>query len=99
MHGTVHAPNTVVEGVRQLGPGELLVAQDEDVHVHVWWDPADEALGVDDRPLMRDAPTSERLVGRGVAPTQDAVEVGMWLNGSLANSALPPLPQRCRTPR
>ena len=89
MHGTVHAPNTVVEGVRQLGPGELLVAQDEDVHVHVWWDPADEALGVDDMPPdVRRTHLREVLLDAASRQLRTPSEVGMWLNGSLANSAL-----------
>ena len=89
MHGTVHAPNTVVEGVRQLGPGELLVAQDEDVHVHVWWDPADEALGVDDMPPdVRRAHLREEMLDAAARQLRTPSEVGMWLNGTLANSAL-----------
>ena len=89
MHGTVHAPNTVVEGVRQLGPGELLVAQDEDVHVHVWWDPADEALGVDDMPPdVRRTHLREVMLDAASRQLRTPSEVGMWLNGSLANSAL-----------
>ncbi len=89
MHGTVHAPNTVVEGVRQLGPGELLVAQDEDVHVHVWWDPADEALGVDDMHSdARRIHLKETLLDAASRQLRTPSEVGMWLNGALANSAL-----------
>lgn len=89
MHGTVHAPNTVVKGVRQLGLGELLVAQDEDVHVHVWWDPADEALGVDDMPPdVRRTHLKETLSDVASRQLRTPSEVGMWLNGALANSAL-----------
>ncbi len=89
MHGTVHAPNTVVEGIRQLGSGELLVAQDEDVHVHVWWDPADEALGVDDMPTdLRRTHLRETLLDVVSRQLRTSSEAGMWLNGSLANSAL-----------
>ena len=89
MHGTVHAPNTVVEGIRQLGSGELLVAQDEDVHVHVWWDPADEALGVDDMPTdLRRTHLRETLLDVVSRQLRTPSEAGMWLNGRLANSAL-----------
>ena len=89
MHGTVHTPNTVVAGVQQLGPGELLVAQEEDVHIHAWWDPADEALGVDDMlPDMRRAHLKEALLDAVSRQLRTPCEVGMWLNGTLSNSAL-----------
>jgi asparagine synthase (glutamine-hydrolysing) len=89
MHGTVHAPKTVVEGVQQLGPGELLVAQEEDVHIHAWWDPADEALGVDEMPPdMRRTHLKETLLDAVSRQLRTPHDVGIWLNGSLANSAL-----------
>lgn len=79
----------MVAGVQQLGPGELLVAQEEDVHIHVWWDPADEALGVDDMlPDMRRAHLKEALLDAVSRQLRTPCEVGMWLNGTLSNSAL-----------
>ncbi len=89
MHGTVHAPNTVVAGIRQLGPGELLVAQDEDVDVHAWWEPADEALGVDDMPSdVRRTHLKETLLDAVSRQLRTPSDLGIWLNGRLANSAL-----------
>ena len=54
----------------------------------MWWDPADEALGVDDMPLRWRRAHLKRDVGRGVAPTSDAVGGGHVAERSLANSAL-----------
>jgi len=89
MYGTVHAPATIVSGVQLLEPGSLLVAQDEDLRVAQWWDPADEALGeptFDDR--ARRFRIRELLSDSVALRMRSDVAYGAFLSGGIDSSAV-----------
>ena len=89
MYGTVHAPATIVSGVQLLEPGSLLVAQDEDIRVAQWWDPADEALGepaLDDR--ARRMRIRELLSDSVALRMRSDVAYGAFLSGGIDSSAV-----------
>jgi len=89
MYGTVHAPETIVSGVQLLEPGSLLVAQDEDLRVAQWWDPADEALGeptLDDR--ARRMRIRELLSDSVALRMRSDVAYGAFLSGGIDSSAV-----------
>ena len=89
MYGTVHAPATIVSGIQLLEPGSLLVAQDEDIKMAQWWDPADEALG---EPLLDDRARRTRireLLSDSVAlRMRSDVAYGAFLSGGIDSSAV-----------
>lgn len=89
MYGTVHAPATIVSGVHLLEPGSLLVAQDEDLRMSQWWDPADEALG---EPVLDDRARRIRirkLLSDSVAlRMRSDVAYGAFLSGGIDSSAV-----------
>ena len=89
MYGTVHAPATIVSGVHLLEPGSLIVAQDEDLRMSQWWDPADEALG---EPALDDRARRIRirkLLSDSVAlRMRSDVAYGAFLSGGIDSSAV-----------
>ena len=89
MYGTVHAPASIVSDVQLLEPGNLLVAQDEDLRVAQWWDPADEALG---EPALDDHARRIRireLLSDSVAlRMRSDVAYGAFLSGGIDSSAV-----------
>ena len=89
MYGTVHAPASIVSDVQLLEPGNLLVAQDEDLRVAQWWDPADEALGepaLDDR--ARRIRIRELLSDSVALRMRSDVAYGAFLSGGIDSSAV-----------
>jgi len=89
MYGTVHAPATVVDGVKMLEPGGLLVVQDEEVREATWWDPADAALGEPDLdPLARRRRIRETLADSVALRMRSDVAYGAFLSGGIDSSAV-----------
>ncbi len=86
--GYVPGPETIVRGVRKLGPGERLVYDNGRVEVQRWWDlvPADPAYGVSAsgaaeelRALLVDAVRAQR---------EADVPVGVLLSGGVDSAGI-----------
>lgn len=87
---TVHAPATIVEGVRMLPAGHLLRVSDQEVHEQRWWDLVAEAgSGMDLLPkeeVLRGI--RDRLAGAVEKRLVADVPFGAFLSGGIDSSAV-----------
>jgi asparagine synthase (glutamine-hydrolysing) len=86
--GYVPGPQTIVEGVCKLGPGERLVYDDGRVEVERWWDlvPADAAYGVSAKGAVEEL--RGLLVDAVRAQREADVPVGVLLSGGVDSAGI-----------
>ncbi|MGI8731567.1 MAG: asparagine synthase (glutamine-hydrolyzing) [Solirubrobacteraceae bacterium] len=86
--GYVPGPETIVKGVRKLGPGERLVYDNGRLDVERWWDlvPADPAYGVSARGAAEEL--RALLVDAVRAQREADVPVGVLLSGGVDSAGI-----------
>lgn len=85
---TVHAPNTIVDGVEMLLPGHRIVATDSEMHIDAWYDlPGSVEPVIHDR--QRVLTRVRELLTDAVALRMRAdVDFGAFLSGGIDSSAI-----------
>lgn len=92
---TVHGPDTLIEGVRMLPAGHLLMADDSEVVTECWWDAASASHSIAElgEPwTYRKGPASERvrsiLMDSVDLRMRSDVPFGAFLSGGIDSSAV-----------
>lgn len=85
---TIHAPETIVEGVHMLEPGHRLVISDSELIHEPWWQLASAAT-----PVLHDRPTAllrirELLTNSVELRMRADVDFGAFLSGGIDSSAV-----------
>lgn len=89
-YGTVHAPDTLIEGVALLPAGHWMRIQDAEVEFGRWWSPAEAALNVDPWSSREEAVASVRETLRDAVRLRMRADVplGAFLSGGIDSSAI-----------
>lgn len=86
---TVHAPNTIVEGVKMLMPGHYLIWDNNQMHTRCYWKPSDHSgrqSGIDKTEAKR---TVKELLQNAVEIQMRAdVPFGAFLSGGIDSSII-----------
>jgi asparagine synthase (glutamine-hydrolysing) len=94
--GSVCDPNTAVEGVRALGPGQFLVWENGRIRTTVYWDLAgnSQSQGTISRGRLQDDMTEVLLESLRLNMVSD-VPVGVFLSGGIDSSVIVGLLSQC----
>ena len=85
---TVHAPQTLIDGIEMLLPGHCIVVSDSEMHIKAWYDlPASVVPVVHDRPRVLNR-IRELLTDSVALRMRADVDFGAFLSGGIDSSAV-----------
>jgi asparagine synthase (glutamine-hydrolysing) len=96
---TVHAPNTIIEGVNMLMPGHRMLITSKGVHIERWWDLSDSRVRLDgnDSKESIHKHVRELLTSSVELRMRADVPFGAFLSGGIDSSIIVGLMSRIST--